>query len=311
MDNNIFQTILKTGESENIEFKVNYFHFENIIKNIIGFSNNPRTEPAYIIIGIQEYPSLILKGLTKFEQKTEDEILFRLKQKVNPVPEFKLYQYEYEKKIFDIIEIPPSQNTDLFFLEGKVYLRLGTQNQLAKPEDIKRLLIAEKENIRLTKKTKLLPNIANLFTNNKEEIFEHNQTIFKIFEQISNLTKFVNQRKGGILLEKLDDIISVVSEISEKQNKQFDILTKISTKQDEILSKLVSFYNDFTNLKSILSTEFEKNEENYLNLYNHIDKFVIQHTISIDDYIPFLEIWLVKWNLLEEKSFECITNRGY
>jgi hypothetical protein len=149
----IFETLLLKSESSNIDFKLQQYDFKNdidksktakFIKDIISFCNTIRTEPAYIIIGI-EINKDGSKKLVGLNENIDDSIFQeKLMNKVSPNPTFSSYSFSYSELNFGIIEIPIKKYSEpisptvkMKGLEpGRIYFRRGSSNSEANGREV-------------------------------------------------------------------------------------------------------------------------------------------------------------------------------
>jgi len=61
MDDTILEDLLRSRESETLDFKLEYYFGKDsedkkseLLKDILAFANCPRSVPAYILIGVEE-----------------------------------------------------------------------------------------------------------------------------------------------------------------------------------------------------------------------------------------------------------------
>jgi hypothetical protein len=147
MNTEKFERLISSDEGRLLDFKREQYKLLNgnlndlakFVKDIISFANTIREEPAYIIIGIDENNGQkVFNGLNEHV----DDAIFqdKIKDKVNPRPNFKYYSFLYDSKRFGIIEIPVEVysapltvvKANLKGLEvGKVYFRRGSSNSEA------------------------------------------------------------------------------------------------------------------------------------------------------------------------------------
>jgi hypothetical protein len=150
MDAETFQVLLARPESETIDFKATAYDFSgeygttNFIKDILCMANTPRSESAFIILGVKKYPDgkYDLRGLDKYID--EATLQSQFSERIYPVPEFSYEVFSYEGKDFGIITIPPRpvgpcvplRDFGNVLRQRQIYFRRGSKNDLAMPEDI-------------------------------------------------------------------------------------------------------------------------------------------------------------------------------
>jgi hypothetical protein len=139
----LFEQIISSEESIELDFKKEHYKLiggnevdtAKFVKDITAFSNTIRENSAFIIIGILEENGE--KELFGINNPIDDNILqSKIKDKVYPRPHFKYLNFEYQSKVFGIIEIPLRRYSEPIMpsvrmrgLEvGKVYCRQGSSN---------------------------------------------------------------------------------------------------------------------------------------------------------------------------------------
>lgn len=107
----LFEKLINSQENEFLDFKSEHHSREkeeDLIKDIISFSNTIRNENSYIIIGIQEEESeKKLVGIK--DHKDDANFQQTLENKIVPKPSFLYYEYKYQNKEFGIFEIRPKR----------------------------------------------------------------------------------------------------------------------------------------------------------------------------------------------------------
>lgn len=141
-----FKELIERPESTTLDFKRQQYKLndssfnktDEFIKDIICFTNTIREETAYIIIGISNENGN--KELVGIDFDIDDAIFQqKIKDKVNPRPQFLYYTIDFENKKFGIIEIPVIKYSEPIIpivkmkgLEvGRVYFRRGSSNEEA------------------------------------------------------------------------------------------------------------------------------------------------------------------------------------
>lgn len=147
MTDELFKKLIDNSEGRLLDYKICCYNFQSqkddadakFIKDIISFSNTVRNNTAYIIFGVKEETNGMksLAGITDFP----DDAIFQQKTKsrIFPSPTFLSYKYNYDGKLFGIIEVPvysyarPLVATQK--LKGlqidKIYTRQGSSNEEA------------------------------------------------------------------------------------------------------------------------------------------------------------------------------------
>ena len=146
-----FEALLHRLESETIDFKSEMYLFggsgeeqrerkAKFIKDIICLWNTPRTEAAYIVIGVKKHSdgSNELRGINDF---IDDAILQeQFQDSVYPVPSIQVSPIVYQEKKFTVITIMPdpkkgpilpTKDFGGILRKHQVYHRVGSRNSLA------------------------------------------------------------------------------------------------------------------------------------------------------------------------------------
>lgn len=145
--------LLNDSEGKILDFKRDFYDFSGVtkeerldkdaafIKDVISFANTKRSKTSYIIMGFDE-SSRTVSGITNFlDDATMQQ---KIKDKTNPIPQFKVFIQEYQGKNLGIIEIPivhypePCKVTKkMKGLEiGEVYHRRGSSNSIANHHEL-------------------------------------------------------------------------------------------------------------------------------------------------------------------------------
>ena len=161
MNEETFEALIKQSEGEYLDFKLEPY-FANIekerkkdknadfIKDIISFSNTVRDRTAYIIIGIDQQKSdNVLVGIDPSIIDDNASTQQKIKDKVYPIPKFKLYPFYYKEKCFQIIEVPVTwYSSPILATENmkgidrrQVYIRRDSTNAEATPDEVHKLSI--------------------------------------------------------------------------------------------------------------------------------------------------------------------------
>lgn len=150
MDNVLFESLLNEGESTILDFKEAQYKFTSatdeekidLLKDILAFANAWRHTPAYILIGVRDNPGgrAIPIGI---ENHIDDAKLQQfVNSKTNQPISFKYYPFQFEAKSIGVLEIDvqarPIYLKKKFASLGEniVYLRRGSSNSIAAPDEI-------------------------------------------------------------------------------------------------------------------------------------------------------------------------------
>lgn len=142
MNRELFEKLIKNPEGDVLDFKEKSYDFSTreheeakFLKDLLSFANTVRNSSAYILFGIRE--SRWKKELLGINDFPDDSILQqKVKDKIYPKIKFKSSVFEYDERLFGIIEIPVQTYSEplhcclkLKGLEaGKIYLRRGSSN---------------------------------------------------------------------------------------------------------------------------------------------------------------------------------------
>ena len=145
----IFDLLISKNETNTLDFKIEFYDFENIDKDktrdfiidILAFANTIRDESAYIVFGIRENEATKKNELIGIDKITDISILQeKLKDKITPIPKFELHTVFRNNKTFAILEIflpdnslPCKLKRPYKGLSDKaIYLRRSATNTIAK-----------------------------------------------------------------------------------------------------------------------------------------------------------------------------------
>jgi len=203
MDTNLFNNIIKTGESDTVDFKEKtYFNDPNksldFLKDLLAMTNTVRTESAYIIIGVNDEGEKI--GISKDEILDGSRIQALIKDKATPIPHFQSYPFFDDDLIFHIIEIPkcwypspciPLKTKGSIIERKEIYVRRNTSNEIATYEEI----------IKLEEWLKTIPKLEQLNARKKNNTSSGN---FK-FDEITIQKLFGNEAAEDEDIERLKE----------------------------------------------------------------------------------------------------------
>ena len=152
-DRQLVDELLERQESDNLDFKSGQYNFRTpsgkskFIKDIVAMVNTPRSDSAYILVGVKEQSGKV-SGVPGVEEHPDEAELGRIVQAVvDPAPRFSYRRVQNEPLDIGLIEIPLDQpvpvlpRKDHGVLRRKsVYLRRNTQNTEADREDLARIV---------------------------------------------------------------------------------------------------------------------------------------------------------------------------
>lgn len=322
-----FKEIINQNESQTLDFKKEIYKFSknvskgeknkevgNFLKDILALYNTKRSETAYIIIGIEEKGDHTKNfvGISNSD-KIDDAILQdKIKDKVNVIPEFSLSYIDYNNKTFGIIAIPLPQysipsvalKTYGVLKENTVYIRKGSTNTEARPEDTKVInswldeleSLGKRQNFSrknfyeevkgyvkvqsvLEKAQPVMKNKAKTIGISGEEldliVETQKKKVEKQKKKLKAVRKFIDENLhffivGILLLGIIGSMILVAVYIQSDIDKIYKLLEQ--EKFEEAKSKLSSY--DMTNKNKILKDILEK-EIRYVVNANKIKKGVL------------------------------------
>lgn len=151
MNITLFRSLLDRSESNTIDFKREHYKIigsendgaSSLIKDLISFANTIRNESAFIIIGVEELGTR--KNLIGIDRPIDDNIIqSKIKDKINPRLIFSYENFEFDGKVFGVIEIPVRRYPEPIMptikmkgIEpGKVYKRHGSSNVEATAREV-------------------------------------------------------------------------------------------------------------------------------------------------------------------------------
>ncbi len=155
MNDALFAELLNNPETEILDFKKTFYDFSNsgkgdagFLKDLISMSNTIREQTAHLIFGIKLLPNgdKVYHGIS--EIMDDAALQEKARSKISPAPKFKSYIYTYRELKYGIIEIPvhPHEkylsvpvNQSNTLMANRVYLRRGSMNDEAQPQEIKLL----------------------------------------------------------------------------------------------------------------------------------------------------------------------------
>lgn len=152
MDSSEFKKLLAQNESETIDFKRDQYNLDDdhrkskFIKDVLAMANGPLKGRKHIILGVKAYlnGSKDLVGIK--ESRDDEQFQSIIRDKVHHVPNFLYEPVEYNGQQYGVITIfesrkrphMPKKNFGIL-KEGQVYIRRGTKNDVAGPDEIERV----------------------------------------------------------------------------------------------------------------------------------------------------------------------------
>lgn len=169
------ESIIGKPESQTLEYKAVLPPSKNIAQLISSFSN---AEGGYIILGVSE--DLKTVGLSSDFRATS--IIHKAIDLLLPKPQVEHKYITYKGKNLYLIQVKKS-NTPIS-LEGKVFKRVGTFNNLENPIEI---VFKPTGSQKLLETNDLLSTYKENATSAKIKFIEHYQSILKIMDDLSNI----------------------------------------------------------------------------------------------------------------------------
>ena len=151
-DQELVDILLSRQEADDLDFKSEEYNLSNnhgrskFIKDIVAMANTPRSDSAYILLGVLEQSGRVVgtPGVTKHPD--ESDLGRIVAGRITPTPKFSYRQVRYDGLEFGLIEIPCIQpaivmpRADFEVLrKNVVYIRRNTQNIEADSEDLARI----------------------------------------------------------------------------------------------------------------------------------------------------------------------------
>jgi hypothetical protein len=154
MDEHTFQNLLMRIEDESLDFKATTYELKDedqkftLVKDVLCMVNTPRDNSAYIILGVKRYPDGKCDLLGVSAHMDDADLQSQLAPRVFPLPRVSYHPFESGGKSFGVIEMPPERigpcvprkDYKNFLREKQVYVRHGSRNDVATPEDLHRLI---------------------------------------------------------------------------------------------------------------------------------------------------------------------------
>ena len=151
-DHQLIANLLDRLESDDLDFKTEQYHLSNpdgrskFIKDILAMANTPRSDPAYIVIGVREESGRAVDVPGVSHHPDEADMGTIVSGRVSPSPRFLYRQVQYGNLELGLIEIQKDQpdvlvpRADFGVLrKNAVYIRRNTSNVEADSNDLRRL----------------------------------------------------------------------------------------------------------------------------------------------------------------------------
>ena len=150
LDLNLVEQLLREEEGPTLDFKGEQYAFEgenenaksNLLKDILAFTNAWRRSTAYILIGVQERKGERSKVVGVSKHLDDADLQQFVNSKTHRPVEFSYQVFAIDGVKIGIIEIPVQERPRYLLKrygkvqKGKVYLRRGSSNSEAIPDEI-------------------------------------------------------------------------------------------------------------------------------------------------------------------------------
>ena len=130
------QEALQKGEGENVEFKRSFSSEDDLLESVAAFAN---TNDGVIFIGVDD--SGHVKGLDldfKQRDRMEQKLRQLIRTRIKPTPAVQVSFEDLRGLV--IAKVTVARGDALAYLmDGVIYIRSGSSDVQAQPEDVKRL----------------------------------------------------------------------------------------------------------------------------------------------------------------------------
>ena len=148
-------SLLERPEGETIDFKATSYALSDkrkkrdFAKDIACFANTPREGDAHIVLGVKKKHDGSFELLGIANELDDADLQAIASSRLEPTPRFAYQAIPHEGVILGLITIPtpvgqqspivPKETEDDGFVEGRIYFRRGSQNDLASLEEQRRI----------------------------------------------------------------------------------------------------------------------------------------------------------------------------
>lgn len=142
-------------EGKTLDFKRDCYDLSDtrkkfsLVKDVLSMANTPREDDSYIVIGVKKFADgrTDLVGLEDHDHEDEAKLQDQFSDRVHPIPEFTYEIVSHQGKSFGVIVIPPVRtgpcvpvkDYEQILRRHQIYLRRGSRNDTASPEDARRI----------------------------------------------------------------------------------------------------------------------------------------------------------------------------
>lgn len=130
----LLDRLLKLGEREWVEFKVNNTNPDEIGKRLSALANGARLhgrECGYLVFGVQDAPLAVVG--TEFSPRTakkgNEDLEMWLSRMLEPRIDFRIAEFEYDGHAMVMLEVPAAEDRPVRF-QNEAYIRV---NSITKP----------------------------------------------------------------------------------------------------------------------------------------------------------------------------------
>jgi tetratricopeptide (TPR) repeat protein len=150
MDEALFQGLLGSVEGETLDFKAKAYQLSEdadkfaLVKDVLCMANTPRDDPAYIVLGVKKHPDGRYELLGVQSHLDDADLQSQFTQRVYPLPVVRYEPFEFQGRSFGVIHVLPERvgpcvpikEVPNILRERQVYIRRGSKNDVATPEDL-------------------------------------------------------------------------------------------------------------------------------------------------------------------------------
>lgn len=278
------------NENTNLDFKRDEYtcnENEKLVKDIMAMANSSYNETSYIIVGVKAEPGKekLVVGIDQIRDQADLENV--IQENIEPLVNFKYYQYSFSNKHLGIIEIfnnidpPYMMRKDLGSLKkGDMWIRKGSRQSRLTREDLDRLMFQKEMYIHSD-------NIKLGFDNNLAQ----KKGIIASQVDINRAPSSIKKREYELLLGKLNEYINTSKNKLQNNNTTNPTINQLA---QQLNAKLGDYYAE---KESIVVGRNEFGSPVYCNkldLTKRIEN--CKYTFSDDDYFFIFEENSIKLN---------------
>ena len=148
-----FVALLQRLEDETLDFKQETYNLSEdhkklaLVKDVLCMANTPRDVDSHIVLGVKKHPDGKTDLLGIDSHLDDADIQSQFSERTHPVPRLNYESIAYEGKVFGVIIVPPNRIGPCVpvrdyggtLRQRQIYFRRGTKNDLANPEDVRRI----------------------------------------------------------------------------------------------------------------------------------------------------------------------------